>query len=111
MQVVTNLVNNAIKYSPQGGPIRVTTALEGRLVHLRVADHGLGIPAEALETIFDRYARIESRTSRSIQGTGLGLSIVRQIVELHNGRVWAESTLGQGSVFHVTLPFATTAEA
>ncbi|HET7076007.1 MAG TPA: PAS domain S-box protein [Chloroflexia bacterium] len=111
MQVVTNLVNNAIKYSPQGGPIRVTTALEGALVHLRVADQGLGIPAEALETIFDRYARIESRTSRSIQGTGLGLSIVRQIVELHNGRVWAESTLGQGSVFHVTLPFAPSAEA
>jgi signal transduction histidine kinase len=106
MQVVTNLVNNAIKYSPQGGPIRLTTALEADQVHLRVADQGLGIPAEALEAIFDRYARIESRISRTIQGTGLGLSIVRQIVELHNGRVWAESTLGQGSVFHVLLPFA-----
>jgi PAS domain S-box-containing protein len=106
VQVVTNLVNNAIKYSPQGGPIRLTTALEGAQVHLRVADQGLGIPAEALEAIFDRYARIESRISRTIQGTGLGLSIVRQIVELHNGRVWAESTLGQGSVFHVLLPFA-----
>jgi PAS domain S-box-containing protein len=110
VQVVTNLVNNAIKYSPQGGPIRLTTALEGAQVHLRVADQGLGIPAEALEAIFDRYARIESRISRTIQGTGLGLSIVRQIVELHNGRVWAESTLGQGSVFHVLLPFSPVAE-
>ena len=78
---------------------------------LALADHGMGIPADKLESIWDRYARIESDKTRGIQGTGLGLSIVRQIVTMHGGRVWAESEIGRGSVFHVTLPLAASSRA
>jgi signal transduction histidine kinase len=108
-QVITNLLNNALKYSPDGGEVVVSTRVEGNGAHLVVRDHGIGIPAAALETIFERYGRVESKETRHIQGTGLGLPIVRQIVQLHGGTVWAESTVGEGSVFHVTLPRATAA--
>jgi signal transduction histidine kinase len=110
-QVLANLLSNAIKYSPKGGEIVVTTRVEGDAAHVIVRDHGMGIPKEALETIFERYGRVESRATRHIQGTGLGLPIVRQIVQLHGGKVWAESTVGEGSVFHVTLPRAAAAPA
>ena len=103
-QVIANLLSNAVKYSPHGGDIVVTTRVEGNTAHLVVRDHGMGIPKEALESIFERYGRVESRATRHIQGTGLGLPIVRQIVQLHGGTVWAESSVGEGSVFHVTLP-------
>ena len=105
-QVLANLLNNAVKYSPNGGEIVVSTRVEGSAAHLVVRDHGMGIPNEALESIFERYGRVESRATRYIRGTGLGLPIVRQIVQLHGGTVWAESTVGEGSVFHVTLPLA-----
>jgi len=82
----------------------VSTRLEGNTSHVVVRDHGMGIPKEALEAIFERYGRVESPATRHIQGTGLGLPIVRQIVQLHGGTVWAESTVGAGSVFHVILP-------
>jgi signal transduction histidine kinase len=104
VQVMTNLLHNAVKYSPDGGEGVVAGQVEGPLAHIQVRDQGLGIPADALETIFERYTRIESAASRNIQGTGLGLPIVRQIAEMHGGRVWAESTLGAGSVFHFTIP-------
>ncbi len=103
-QVLTNLLSNAVKYSPNGGEIVVSTRVEGNAVHIVVRDHGMGIPKKALETIFERYGRVESLATRHIQGTGLGLPIVRQIVQLHGGAVWVESTVGEGSVFHVTLP-------
>src|SRR2546426_11399277 len=105
-QVASNLLNNAVKYSPTGGVITVTTRADGPSIRLLVRDEGLGIPPEALETIFEQYSRVESEAMRNIQGTGLGLPIVRQIVELHGGKVWAESELGKGSVFNVTLPLA-----
>jgi signal transduction histidine kinase len=103
-QVMANLLNNAVKYSPNGGEIVVTTRVEGNAAHVAVRDHGIGIPEAALETIFERYGRVESLATRHIQGTGLGLPIVRQIVQLHGGTAWAESTVGEGSVFHVRLP-------
>jgi signal transduction histidine kinase len=103
-QVMANLLNNALKYSPNGGEIVVSTRLEGNAAHILVRDHGMGVPKGALETIFERYGRVESLATRKIQGTGLGLPIVRQIVQLHGGMVWAESTVGEGSVFHVRLP-------
>ena len=106
VQVVANLLNNAVKYSPKGGEIVLATRAEGETVHLLVRDHGMGIPGEALQSIFERYGRVESRATRYIQGTGLGLPIVQQIVLLHGGKVWAESTVGEGSIFHVTLPRA-----
>jgi two-component system, OmpR family, phosphate regulon sensor histidine kinase PhoR len=75
-------------------------------LHLWVHDQGLGIPPDALETVFERYSRVESAQHHMIRGTGLGLPIVRQIVELHGGRIWVESTYGAGSTFHVTLPLS-----
>jgi signal transduction histidine kinase len=103
-QVITNLMNNAIKYSPEGGTILVGSKRENNTIHFFVQDHGMGIPPEKLEQIFERYARVETNATRYIGGTGLGLPIVRQIVEMHHGSVWAESAIGQGSTFHVVLP-------
>jgi len=103
-QVLVNLLDNAIKYSPGGGEVIVGVRSDGDEAHVWVRDYGLGIPAEALDSIFERYTRIESDAHRPIHGTGLGLPIVRQIVELHGGRVWAESEPGSGSTFHVILP-------
>ena len=111
MQVVGNLLSNAVKYSPTGGEIAVATVREGSDLHLTVADQGLGIPADDLESIWERYSRVDSDGTRGIQGTGLGLPIVRQIVALHGGRAWAESELGRGSVFHVLLPIAASTQA
>ena len=105
-QVASNLLNNAVKYSPTGGRITVTTRADGDELRFDVRDEGLGIPPDALETIFERYSRVDSQATKDIQGTGLGLPIVRQIVHLHGGKVWAESELGRGSVFHVVLPLA-----
>ena len=105
-QLVTNLIGNAIKYSPDGGGITIFGRRDGEAVHLAVRDPGLGIPPEALDTIFERYARVESGPGRGIPGTGLGLPIAREIVELHGGRIWAESEPGRGSTFHVVLPVA-----
>jgi signal transduction histidine kinase len=105
-QVVTNLLSNAIKYSPSGGAVEVRTERTDGTVILTVADHGMGIPTEQLEKIFDRYSRVETVETRNIQGTGLGLPIVRQIVQLCEGKVWATSEAGRGSVFHVQLPLA-----
>jgi signal transduction histidine kinase len=110
-QVVANLLSNAVKYSPTGGAIVVATSHDGGAIRLSVADHGMGIPSDKLEGIWERYARIESDVTRGIQGTGLGLPIVRQIVTMHGGRVWAESEIGRGSVFHVVLPLAAGSQA
>ena len=104
-QVITNLVNNALKYSPDGGEIMLSTRIEGECVHVRVQDQGMGIPPHALEQVFDPYySRTESEALRYVKGAGLGLSIVRQIIYMHDGKTWAESTPGSGSVFHFTIP-------
>lgn len=108
VQVVTNLLDNAIKYSPDGGDIRLRTQRENGHIHLSVADQGLGIPSPALDRIFEPYTRIDTRPSDRVSGTGLGLPIVRQIVALHGGRIWVESDLGRGSIFHVALPLVET---
>ena len=104
IQVVTNLVSNAVKYSPDGGDVLIGTWRDETAVHLMVKDHGLGIPPAALNRIFEPYTRIETEAGDRTTGTGLGLPIVRQIVTLHGGRVWAESVPKGGSTFHVTLP-------
>ena len=104
-QVVANLLSNAVKYSPDGGEVRIRTALEGEEVHVSVVDHGLGIAPEDLSRLFQRYERIGS-DGHKIGGTGLGLVITRQIVEMHGGRIWADSRPGAGSEFHFTIPVA-----
>ena len=103
-QVLVNLLSNATKYSPDGGEVTVGTRHDGEMAHLWVQDQGMGIARDELEAIFERYTRFDSGHTAPIQGTGLGLPIVRQIAEQHGGRVWAESELGVGSTFHVTLP-------
>ena len=104
VQVVSNLLSNAVKYSPQGGPILVRSRQEGDRVCLSIRDSGVGIPPDDLDKVFDRFTRVESDSHRGISGTGLGLPIVRQIVELHGGRVWAESEAGRGTTIHLELP-------
>lgn len=103
-QVIANLISNAVKYSPDGGLITIVSSSEDELAHVSIHDQGVGLPTEALEQIFERYGRVESSATRYIQGTGLGLPISRQIIELHQGQIWADSTPGHGSVFHFTLP-------
>ncbi|MEP7104444.1 MAG: ATP-binding protein [Chloroflexota bacterium] len=103
-QVVSNLVSNAIKYSPEGGDVLVVSVADGDAVRVSITDKGLGLPPEALDTVFERYARHESKDRESITGTGLGLPVVRQIVEMHGGRVWADSEEGKGSTFTFTIP-------
>lgn len=103
-QVLVNLVDNAVKYTPEGGTIRVRLYDQGSNLHLEVEDTGVGIPSDALHRIFERFYRVDRARSRQMSGTGLGLSIVKHVVEIHGGRVWAESEVGRGSTFHVVLP-------
>lgn len=103
-QVFDNLLDNALKYTPKGSKLTVSAQLKGRDVEICVRDNGPGIPAEDLPHIFERFYRVDKGRSRDKGGTGLGLSIVKHIVQLHGGRVWAESQLGQGSAFFFTLP-------
>lgn len=103
-QTLINLVENAIKYSPEGGDIIIKSQLQKEMVHVSVQDFGIGIPHSALETVFERYIRVESDATRYIMGTGLGLPIAQRFIMLHGGRIWAESIEGKGSTFHFTLP-------
>jgi PAS domain S-box-containing protein len=105
-QVFANLLSNALKYSPAGSGIRVTSKGIDGGVRVAVRDHGPGVPADALELIFDRYMRLERETLSSVVGTGLGLPIVREIVRVHGGRVWAQNAATGGAVFTVELPLA-----
>ncbi|HYL09026.1 MAG TPA: HAMP domain-containing sensor histidine kinase, partial [Candidatus Udaeobacter sp.] len=101
-QVISNLLSNAIKYSPEGGEVQVSTELEGDEVRVTVKDWGVGIAAEDVPRLFQRYERVGGE--HKISGTGLGLVIARQIVEMHGGKIWAQSTLGRGSEFAFTIP-------
>ena len=103
-QVFANLISNAIKYTPPQGAVFVSTSADEESVHVIVRDTGYGIPEEALPHIFDRFYRVKRDAEASIEGTGLGLAIVKGIVEEHHGSVDVQSTLNQGSTFHVKLP-------
>ena len=102
-QVIGNLVDNAVKYSPEGGPIVVRLWPDGNDVRVMVEDHGIGIPREQLTQIFDLFFRTREAEARRTPGLGLGLYITRGIVERHGGRIWAESE-GKGARVHVVLP-------
>ena len=106
-QILVNLISNAVKYSPSGGPVTVAAEPVEDMVRLSVIDEGLGIPAEELPRLFGQFHRAELPDRQGISGSGLGLYITKQLVELHGGRIWAESPgLGHGSAFHVELPAA-----
>ena len=106
IQVVSNLVNNAVKYSPEGGTVTISSRSEGGYALITVADTGLGIPPDEIAHVFERFRRVRSGAAQSIAGTGLGLTIVKQIVEMHGGKIWVESAVGHGSAFHFTIPLA-----
>ena len=104
-EVFTNLLGNAIKYSPDGGTISVGGKLGAYgTVKLYVRDEGIGIPPSDIERVFERFHRVDNRLARQTPGTGLGLFLVKSVVEAHNGRVWVESSPGEGSTFWVELP-------
>jgi len=102
-QIISNLLTNAIKYSPDGGVIEVDSRVREGFVEVSVRDHGAGIAPEFAKRLFSRYERYE-KTSGKVIGTGLGLAIARQIVEMQGGRIWVDTTVGVGSEFHFTLP-------
>jgi two-component system phosphate regulon sensor histidine kinase PhoR len=105
-EVITNLVTNAIKYSPEKSTINVVAAKENEYLRVSVEDNGYGIPEEDLERIFDRFYRVKDENTRTQQGTGLGLSLIKSIIESHHGRVGVTSTLGAGAAFTFLIPLA-----
>lgn len=111
-QVINNLLENAIKYSPDGGVIAVTGRIEGGSLLVQVQDEGAGLPAREVERIFDRFHRVDGELARKVGGTGLGLAICKGLIEAHGGRIWAESPgPGRGSTFAFTLPLDAPAAA
>jgi PAS domain S-box-containing protein len=106
IQTLTNLIGNAVKFSPAGGTVRITSERRDEDILFAVSDAGPGIPSDKLEAIFGRFAQVDSSDSRQRGGTGLGLAISRTIVERHGGRIWAQSTPGAGSTFSFVLPVA-----
>ena len=111
-QVLTNLLDNAIKYSPDGGPVTVLLTREGQKVRFSVRDEGLGIPASERRRIFEKFYRLDPQMTRGIGGTGLGLYICRELVNRIDGRIWVETAGNgsRGSVFVVEVPIASRAK-
>ena len=104
-QVIDNILNNAIKYSPDGGKITVTMKTTVDQMILSISDQGLGIPKQDLPKIFDRFYRVDRARSRAQGGTGLGLAIAKEIIKQHKGFIWAKSEYGKGSTFTIVLPY------
>jgi signal transduction histidine kinase len=123
-QVFANLLDNAVKFSPNGGKITVAIrpvdfrfpgapadSLPEPAVQVSIADQGIGIPADKIERIWERFFQVDGTVRRRFGGLGLGLAIVRSVIHAHNGAVWAESTVNAGSTFHFVLPVAKTTSA
>ena len=105
-QVIYNVIDNAIKYTPRGVEVHASLSRSGKRAVIRVSETGIGIPADDLPHIFDRFYRVDKARSRATGGTGLGLSIVKQIVQLHGGTITAASEEGKGTTFIIELPLA-----
>jgi signal transduction histidine kinase len=103
IQVLTNLIGNALKYSPDGSPVDVALHVDGTQAHVDVTDHGRGIPADQLERVFEKFHRVEDPMRMTTGGTGLGLYIARQLASAMGGTLQCASALGTGSVFRFTL--------
>jgi two-component system phosphate regulon sensor histidine kinase PhoR len=103
-EVLQNLLDNAIQYTPPGGQIMVSAAADNGEVEFTVTDTGIGIPQADQPRIFERFYRVDVARSREVGGTGLGLAIAKHLVETHGGRLWVESEVGRGSQFHFTVP-------
>jgi signal transduction histidine kinase len=105
-QIMFNLLSNAIKFAPINGKVWFDSKVMNGNVQISVSDNGIGIPFEQQKTIFDPFKQVSSSISRTHSGTGLGLAIVKKLVEMHNGKVWIESEVGNGSTFTFTIPSA-----
>jgi signal transduction histidine kinase len=105
-QVLRNILDNALHYTPDGGTITVSLAGSGGGAVVSVADSGMGIPEAELPSVFDRFYRVDRSRARATGGSGLGLAIARQLVEAQGGRIWVESAPGRGSAFRFSLPGA-----
>ncbi|MFA1819675.1 cell wall metabolism sensor histidine kinase WalK [Virgibacillus oceani] len=103
-QVLDNIISNAIKYSPEGGTIRLKAERERHHILISIQDQGLGIPYDKLEKVFERFYRADKARNRKLGGTGLGLAISKELIEAHHGSVWAESKEGKGTTVYLTLP-------
>jgi len=110
-QILTNLINNAIKYSPDGGVVVVAARNTGREIEVSVRDHGIGIPPDHLDKIFGRFHRVEGGDTRRAGGTGIGLYLVKHLVEAHHGRIRVLSEVSKGSTFSFTIPLERPAES
>jgi two-component system phosphate regulon sensor histidine kinase PhoR len=106
LQLLDNLITNALRYGAAGTPVSISASREGAMVHVQVADHGDGIAPEHIRRVTERFYRVDTSRSRSLGGTGLGLSIVKHIVERHRGRLTIDSKIGVGTTVHVRLPVA-----
>lgn len=104
VQILTNLTNNAVKYSPNGGTITIRAKKLNGIIRMSVEDQGMGIPKEHLPKVFDRFHRVDNRDTRKVGGTGIGLYLVKHFVEAHGGKIWVESEVGKGSQFIFELP-------
>jgi len=102
-QVLSNLIENAIKFSPKGEKVVLQAGKKKDKIEISITDSGIGIPEEDLKKIFNEFYQVDSSTSRTYPGTGLGLAICKKIIELHGGRIWAKSEVGGGSTFYFTL--------
>ena len=102
-QVLLNLLSNALKFTPEGGQIEVRAGVNGAMVEMSVTDTGVGIAAEDQEAVFEEFRQVGA-ADKKVEGTGLGLALCRRFVELHGGRIWVKSQVGQGSTFTFTLP-------
>ena len=105
IQVLDNIMNNAIKYSPDGGTITCGLVETNDSVIFSISDEGLGIPKRDLANVFDRFFRVDKARARSMGGTGLGLAISKEVVQKHKGKIWVESTEGKGTTFYISLPY------
>lgn len=104
--VVSNLVTNALRHTPAGGTVCITTRAEESSILLAVSDTGEGIPPEYIDKIFDKFVQIKRSVETTPGSVGLGLAIAKDIVEMYSGKIWVESEVGKGSVFSVRLPIA-----
>jgi signal transduction histidine kinase len=110
-QAVYNLVENALKYTPEGGEVTVHLIAAPTTLTFAIQDSGIGIPASDLPRLFEKFYRGTNREALAQRGTGLGLAIVKSIAERHGGKVWVESELGKGSIFHLQIPVMQPKEA
>ena len=103
-QVLTNLVHNAIKFSQKGGRVLIAARADNNSVLVQVIDQGIGIPADAIPLLFQKFSQVHNSVARASGGTGLGLYIVKQIIEAHGGQIWVDSEPGKGSIFSFMMP-------